>query len=423
MLSLHSPSSQSSRPNMRPRAPGLMTEGTRDSVTYLKAGVNDQVNLLLMDVCESIQLPELARETAVKAYESIANFLMDRVQPTLGRPAEAYPQGSIRQQTTVKPLRRDVFDLDLVLELPWEPNDPVAFLRDTHAIVARWQAKDGAEFGAKPPEMRQRCIEICFDGQIFSMDVVPACYAGALSAPTRIKIVDAGRNGWKPSDPKALAEWFEERTKVREMILKEAAAFARSGSVEPVEKEDAAIDKPALRLAVQLAKRARDIYHQREGESADQAVPSILLTVLVARTYRGTQNLAAALLDAARDLSAFAASELPDQLENPANRGESITDKWERDPESWEAFRRWAKDFQTRVAALLTASDVPALHRALTGLFGEKASVDAAKLAAKRVGSALQDRRQSISPTGVVWDPRRALAGGVVASPTTYFGA
>jgi hypothetical protein len=427
MLSLHrhnlsSPSSSVPFPNRLVD----MTEATRSLVASLKPGVNNQVDLALMSVCEAVQLPEPARKTAEAAYVSIAKFLMEAVPEHSGCPAQAYAQGSILQKTTVKPLKRDVFDVDVVMELPWEPNDPVTFLSVTHTLVERWISRDGGEFGAKSATMRDRCIEIRFVGQVFSMDVVPACSACSAPSSTRIKIVDAGRADWKISDPKAFAAWFEIRTRVVETVVKEAsfAKAASSGVVHPMPEDEDAGEKAPLRLVIQLAKRARDVFHRRSGEDESQAVPSILLTVIVARSYRGTRNLSAALRDAAADIALVSREANPPRIYNPANPEEAITDKWDRKPESWEAFRRWAPAFLTEVDSILASPDHHFLIKALSATFGEAAVVEAVKAAATSVGRSLDQGSQRVTSAGRVLFPGSMTAiPAITARPTTYFGA
>lgn len=431
MLSLHHPTRfvppGTPASHNDPSHPVVMTEATGGLVARMRPGANAQVDRALMDLCEAVQLPEPARKTAEGAYGSIAKFLMAEVPSLSNRPAQAYPQGSILQKTTVKPLRRDLFDVDIVMELPWQPKDPVSFMEETHQLVLLWVKRHGGEFGASSAVMKDRCIEIGFTSQIFSMDVVPACFAGTADSDTRINIVDAGRASWKLSDPKAFAAWFEVRTRVIEHLPLKEGAFAKSaraGVVHPMPEDDDPADKAPLRLVIQLAKRARDVFHRRDGEEESHAVPSILLTVLVARSYRGTRNLSAALRDAASDLAAFAAPARPQKLVNPANPGEAITDKWDRCPESWESFRRWANAFLMEVDAVIAAPDAKSLHKALSMTFGDAAATEAVKIAAQRVGKHLDQGQQRVSPTGKVLAMGSApTAAAVTAPPTTYFGA
>lgn len=426
MLSLRPPASfVPSRPPASSR-PVFMTETTGSLIAKMRQGVNLEVDLALMGVCESLQLPEAARATAEKAYGSIAKFLMAEVRSLPDRAAEAYPQGSILQKTTVKPLKRELFDVDVVMELPWEPRDPVKFLEETHQVVLSWVSLDGKDFGAKSADKRARCIEVGFADQVFSMDVVPACSAREPQRPTRIKIVDSDLSGWKSSDPRAFARWFESRTVVQEHIVKEAA-FAkagRTGVVHPMPEDEGAVTKAPLRLAIQLAKRARDVFHQRNPKDAGHEIPSILLTVIVASRYRGTGNLAATLRDAAADIAAFADQDNPPRLENPANEGETITDKWERSPESWPSFRRWAQAFLAEVDTVLGAQDVQSLRQALSKTFGDAVVAEAVRKTAKGVGQLLDQGRLSVSSTGKVLIPGTPSAvSAVLARPTTYFGA
>src|SRR6266851_9227186 len=71
---------------------------------------------LLEFACQEIELPESKREAAETAYNSVGEWLnecstLGRFRPTI------FPQGSVPLGTTVKPLQREEFDVDLVCHL------------------------------------------------------------------------------------------------------------------------------------------------------------------------------------------------------------------------------------------------------------------------------------------------------------------
>ena len=56
-------------------------------------------------------------EKIESAYKGVGTYLASCEHPLL-RDAQIYPQGSVRLRTTVKPLSKEEFDVDLILFLP-----------------------------------------------------------------------------------------------------------------------------------------------------------------------------------------------------------------------------------------------------------------------------------------------------------------
>ena len=70
---------------------------------------------LLFRICVELQLDETRRKLAEASYRSVGALLESQPAIAALRPT-IYAQGSIRLDTTVKPLAGDEFDLDVVCE-------------------------------------------------------------------------------------------------------------------------------------------------------------------------------------------------------------------------------------------------------------------------------------------------------------------
>ena len=77
--------------------------------------MQNQTEQILNNLVKSLEIPDNAKEKAEKRYESIGNWL-SREKSTLAQfNPEFYSQGSIRLNTTIKPLKDDEeYDLDAV---------------------------------------------------------------------------------------------------------------------------------------------------------------------------------------------------------------------------------------------------------------------------------------------------------------------
>lgn len=71
----------------------------------------------LEQICQALELTQTQFQTAQDRYGAVGRWLDDPFDPILNR-ATIYPQGSLALGTTVRPLGRDDYDLDLVCLVP-----------------------------------------------------------------------------------------------------------------------------------------------------------------------------------------------------------------------------------------------------------------------------------------------------------------
>jgi hypothetical protein len=266
-----------------------------------------------------------------------------------------YPQGSFRIGTTVRPIGRDEFDLDLVCELALGSGsyDPVAIL---DAIERRLAANDTY----RPMLKRlKRCMRLVYASQ-FHLDILP----GRPEVPpngTLILVPDRKLHMWLPSNPKGYATWFESRAALALITLARKA--------EPVPDQQSASEKMPLQRVVQLLKRWRDLVYR---DDSDRAPRSIVLTTLAGHAYVGevsTSQAFTAVLDGILQMTAGRVEPL--QVCNPANEGELLSEKWQDDPASYRTFVSHLHLLRVRWAEA-QATSIPTLAAILDELFGEE---------------------------------------------------
>ena len=98
---------------------------------------------LLEWACQKIELTETQAALAADRYGTIGEWLGDGEHALLAD-ATIYAQGSARLRTTVRPVRRLEYDIDLICALPHTgPELPVA---DVHRLVGD-RLREHATFG------------------------------------------------------------------------------------------------------------------------------------------------------------------------------------------------------------------------------------------------------------------------------------
>ena len=336
---------------------------------------DEELTLILEFVAASLQITQTQHDRADTAYNSVTSWLGAEGSPLEGYDPLLFPQGSLRLGTTVKPLKKTEFDLDVVCLLRMNGG---ATPGEVYELVwdRMWSHKTYRSIMERMP----RCIRLNYaeDSQ-FHLDIVPAI-PDISKGGTFIRIPERPSpklSTWRTSNPKGYAFWFE-----RQMVYLEKYARAQ---VEPLPVQDSSAKKPALSKAVQLIKRWRDVWFKDDMHLAPS---SIILTTLAAEQYNGEATCCDALTNILEGMVVFARSNRRD-LYNPANRAELISEKWVKDEAAYRAFcdrivefrDKWQKVLDTARSPIRGIGDVAKL---LYELFGEPV-VGAIKKAEERV--------------------------------------
>jgi hypothetical protein len=350
---------------------------------------NNELDDLLHRICHNLQITGTQHGIAEDRYQAVGKHLsrdngaFASVSPTI------YPQGSFQIGTTVKPLREQEYDLDIVCELglAWTQVDPEevlkAFERDLMAN----------KIYASIMERKNRCIRLNYANE-FHMDILPACPNGTYHTDGNVKVPDRAAHEWKDSNPKGFAAWFNGRSE-------QIRTFAAKAEMQPLPPAESAERKLPLKRAVQLMKRHRDVVFK---DKTDYAPISIVLSTVAGLHYQGELSVASGLK---RILEAVVASLPPSDQRlivlNPTNPKEDLSERWNDKPEAYKVFVEWIKKFRQTWSLVESATNKVNLSNILGAMFGEEVTNESFREQAAFMEKARRDKLIGVSQgTGLI---------------------
>lgn len=350
----------------------------------IKAIAFDSIDEFLAAICEKLQLSPTEYGLARQRYESIGGYLDQHQQLSRFHPT-VYPQGSVRLGTTVKPKGRQEYDIDLVCELSIN----AATVRNPVMVLDLVQAAIEENLIYRSlVERKNRCVRLNYAGK-FHLDILPAI-PDLVFGGTCVLVPDCKAGDWKASNPKGYAGWFDDRCSFRPSEVLAKAA--------PLPEAEAVAAKAALKLAVQLGKRARDVQF---ASNPDLGPRSIILTTLFALHFAGEKsayetigNILSRIL---RSLPAVGRL----VVLNPMNAQEDFSETWQEN-RRYLAFVNFIREFKTQWEALGEASGIHNVKVILEKLFGEDVTVEVVEDQVKRVNEARERNALSISAAGIL---------------------
>ena len=372
------------------------------------AGQMEDLVFLLTQIAIDVQIPPSTDKAVRERYRAIGSYLTDSPQ-LHGFVPRLFPQGSYRLGTTVRPIRRDEFDLDFVVELA--ALSPPASSRDVYDRVARALESNGVY--ARRLERRDRCLRIRYAGA-FHIDVVPAVpntghARGGILIPTHV----GARWGWAATDPRGYINWFEGRN-----VRPEMRAAVLAGEMEQLPPNGG---KSALQLGIQLIKR----YQHKQLVDEDLRTPSIVLTTVAANTFDGSSPLPSAFDLVLRELLSLAGRSPAPPVPNPTIQTENLARKWSESPETYREFGRWVERLHGDWLLLQSgALGLDQIKKHLESMFGEHPTAAAMKAFADRQRDRARLGTLGTSPrTGMLGASTMAGQGAVRNQPHTFYGA
>jgi hypothetical protein len=381
-----------------------------------------QIVEVLEMVCESLELSPTQFTLAKQRYEGVGACLAGSEEPVL-RSIVIYLQGSTALQTTVKPIGVNEHDVDLVAHVPdLDVQVSPAALKKAIGDCLR----GNGNYASLLEEM-SRCWRLNYANE-FHMDITPSipnpdCRFGGELVP------DKTLKEWKASNPKGYKLLFERRAKLAPIIRlrKHIAADGARASVEPYPEPGGF--KGILRRTVQIAKRHRDMVFV---DDPDVAPLSVIITTLASRSYewcvtnREYDNELDLLFDVIRHM--------PDTIEmrridardqwfiwNETTEAENFAEKWNRRPESAEAFFTWHARFCSDLVELEAARGLDRLGATLKSLFGSRPANAAIDTLTERVSTARRAGNLRVAPT--IGLSASALPASTPVRANTFYGS
>lgn len=326
------------------------------SVVPSFTSVESHVDDLLARIGKELQLDDKRYKLADSSYEAVGKYLDNHQIVGKFRPA-IYPQGSMRLNTTVKPLMGDEYDLDFVCEFLYPAE---VFSYPIQALELIEKALRESDRYRSMVERKNRCIRLNYQREFF-MDILPAC-PDKQKGGSCIVVPDRKLSIWTPSNPKGYAAWFDLQALRRSMAFDKAEALPAQ---EPIET------KAVLKICVQLMKRQRDIAYKN---NCDIAPISIVLTTLAASLYRGETSVARALGNILTAIDGQIRANYPGRLTvlNPQNTAEDLSERWGSDPALYREFTKFVRDFSASWTTLMGTRGIHRVSQQLETLFGEE---------------------------------------------------
>jgi hypothetical protein len=351
----------------------------------------------------SLELTPQQRNSIESTYREVGHYLAKALGAD-DPDADIFAQGSYKLGTVIRPWRdiTEFFDLDIVFHFKvrhWGQDakkyrDAIgAHLREKYREVLKPLAK-----GWRLDYSKERG---------YYLDIIPAM----TSAPDEVIAITIDA-GWKDTNPRGYAAWFEAIAAIlpdygRIVLANEARMNNRNATIEPLPEHTDF--KGPLKRVTQVTKRHRDYYFNRKTRQGHLAPSSIVVTTLLALAYQGIARAQA--YQSGYDLLVACVEGMVDHLmtfthwdtntsyslDNPSLISENLVAKWNDDPQLGLAFFEWHADFVEFLRKLPEAG-VPQ-RRLLTETFGEGPVNAAFQKQADTLNTARNARLLSVAPT------------------------
>jgi hypothetical protein len=177
-------------------------------------------------------------------------------------------------------------------------------------------------------------------------------------------------------------------------------------------------NKKPLQRAVQLIKRYRDIYFQKDDR---YRTSSIVLTTIAGLYYQGEDSIfdtVEAIIMRLHQETALSMRRI--KVLNPVNSQEDFTDKWEEEPQYYIEFKKFCNHLYVQWQSLKEKHDVVTESLILKGLFGNDLFTKAQQSQAMAVE--LQRRKNELAvdkKTGIITS---VSATSIPIKQNTFFG-
>ncbi|MCK9220678.1 MAG: nucleotidyltransferase [Bacteroidales bacterium] len=321
-----------------------------------------QIDDLLDKMAEEIQLDSTRYERMKTSYEAVKNWIEGDELFFHPYRYDVYPHGSVRILTTVKPIGKDEFDLDIVIHLKsTTPHTPQRIYAELKRRIGENEKYRGMM------ELKNRCIRLNYAGD-FHMDILPGIQESEYDQ-NRIKVPDRELGNWVSSNPRGYAEWFFGQANMVKVSLLEKAFSAEKLPIDNFK------NKKPLQRAVQLIKRYRDIYFIKDDT---YKTSSIILTTIAGVFYSGEESIFETIDKIITTIRAKVNEPIVRlKIVNPVNPNEDFTDKWDTEPEYYTEFKKFAIHLYNEWQKLKNELGVLEEGDIMKGLFGNETFVKA----------------------------------------------
>ncbi len=380
-----------------------------------------EVYSLLDQICQALELTAAQLEAARTSYEAVAEWLSGSDNPLL-KWIDIYAHGSTGLGTTVKPIGREDFDVDLICKvLRFTADRPPAELK---RIVGD-RLKENARYAAMLEE-KKRCWRLNYARE-YHLDISPTinnakCANGGELVP------DKKLREFKPTNPKGYKALFERRAAlIPTLRMQKALAAEDRAAVEPFPVHGTA--KGILRRTVQILKRHRDVHFL---EVVEEIAPiSIIITTLAAQSYE--YCVKSFIFDSELDVLIATIRLMPHFIDKPvvngrriyvvANEttvGENFAERWNTEPARAAAFYEWHAKALADFEALPDLQGIDVIGKSLEGSLGSSVVRKVIDARTDSISQARTAKKLYVAPT--VGLTLSSAANATPVRSNTFFG-
>lgn len=365
-----------------------------------------QLDDLLNRIAVELQLDDTRKERMNTAYNAVKDWIEADEKFFKPFSYDVYPHGSVRILTTVKPIGKEEFDLDVAIHLKtsWATHPPIRIFAEL-----KRRLEEHATYKAML-EPKNRCLRLNYAGD-FHMDILPGVQENPLDE-NKLMVPDRELGQWVSSSPRGYANWFlAQAERVKESLLEKALRAEKL----PL---DSFKEKKPLQRAVQLIKRRRDLFFLKDPR---YKTSSIILTTLAGQLYGGEDSIFDTIDGIIGQLRHTIYSQIGRiKVINPVNPQEDFTDKWDSDSEYYKAFTKFIDYLYCEWQVLKQQNGLIQESKTLKGLFGDDLFIKAQTGQVKMTEELRQSRALGVNrSTGIL----SSLGAGVTSvKPNTFHG-
>jgi hypothetical protein len=381
---------------------------------------------ILERLCEKLEPTSSQADRAKTNYESVGQWLAAAEGDWLAA-SSIYLQGSTALGTTVKPIGRNEYDVDLVCHIPgpgrWLPP---ALCK--HMVGDR--LKENQRYRTILEE-KPRCWRLNFTNE-FHLDITPSIPNAACSNGGEL-VPDKALQCWKATNPKGYRDAFQRRAElIPQMRVLKSFAEDRAradADIEPFPKRPRF--KGLLCRIVQVAKRHRDTYFLK-GDASLSPI-SVIITTLTAWSYEYCVH--SSVFDSELDVLRAVISHMPDFIEqrhagsrvewfirNETTEGENFAERWNAEPARVQAFYDWHAAAMADLERLMQSPGLDRLSAILGESFGKVPTTDVMQEVFASVGAARRTGTLSFAPQ-VGFATTAPAVGATPVRRNTFYGA
>lgn len=314
-----------------------------------------QKDELLAIIASNLELDATRKKQMESAYKAVNDVLSGDEDFFTNYTINVYAQGSLLIGTTIKPLKDQEFDLDIVVHIEdsYLNHTPSAIYDELYRVLSNH--KTYAPLLVK----KNRCVRINYNSD-FHMDILPGCMITKNN--NRLMIPENGlRVSWSRTNPKDYAAWFKDISERNSPAFLLRERYDKLMLKAEIQTEDLPLQiylKTPLQSTVQIIKRFRDIYY---SDKDAPPVSSIVLTTLLAQTYNDSLSIQEALQNAMRKLKELADNYKNNKVKfsvfNPVDdhqdkaKRENFTDSWKE--VNYNSFVGFVEDLEKKWNAFI----------------------------------------------------------------------